>query len=112
MANSTFTFAQVTRGSTGVEDALNKFFASPIGGVIDSVLDLVALGVVGFGVWMILKAVKSPNPGAEMAKKALWPFVAAALLLKLDWTVGLIGLITKAITTVIESVGVLIPGLG
>ena len=112
MINSTHTFAQVTRSSTGLEAALNKFFASPIGGVIDSVLDLVALGVVGFGVWMILKAVKSPNPGAEMVKKALWPFVAAALLLKLDWTVSLIGLVTKAITTVIDSVGGLIPGLG
>ena len=112
MTRPTFTFAQVTRSSTGLEAALNNFFESPIGGIVDSVLDLVALGVVGYGVWMILKAVKSPNPGAEMVKKALWPFVAATLLLKLDWTVSLIGLLTKVITTVIDSVGGLIPGLG
>ena len=112
MAKSTFTFAQITRSSKGLEDTLNKFFASPIGGIADSVLDVVALGMAGLGVAMILKAVKSANPGAEIVKKGLWPFVAAALLLKLDWTVSLIGLLTKAITAVIDSVGGLIPGLG
>lgn len=111
MTNSTHTLAQITRGSTGLKDALDRFFKSDIGKIIDSMLDLAALGMVGFGVWMILKAVKSPNPGAEMVKKALWPFVAATLLLKLDWTVDLIGLLTTVIKTVIDSVGGLIPGL-
>ena len=112
MTNSTLTFAQVTRGSKGVEGALNDFFASPIGGVVDSLLDVGAVAAVCFGLWMVLKALKSSNPGAEIAKKGLWPFVAATLLFKLDWTVTLVGVIQKAISVVVDSIVVLIPGLG
>ena len=112
MTKSTFTFAQVTRKSKGVEGALNDFFASPVGGVVDNLLDVGAVAALCYGLWMVLKALKSSNPGAEIAKKGLWPFVAATLLFKLDWTVTLIGLIQKVITVAIDSVVVLIPGLG
>ena len=111
MTNSTHTFAQITRSSPGLEDTLNNFFVSGIGKIVDQLLDVVALCVVGYGVWMIMKAVKSSNPGAEMVKKALWPFVTATLLLKLDWTVDLIGVLTKVITAAIDSIEKLIPGL-
>lgn len=112
MGNSTSILAQVQRGSTGLEDALNKFFASPIGGIVDSLLDVAALGLAGLGVWMVVKAAKSSNPGAEILKKGLWPFVAATLVLQLNWTTALIGYIQKGIEAIIDSVGSLIPGLG
>lgn len=112
MTDSTFTLAQIVRKSKGVEGSLNDFFASPVGGVVDNLLDVAAIGALCLGLWLILKALKSSNPGAEMAKKALWPFVGATLLWQLDWTTTLIGLITKAIAVIIDSVVILIPGLG
>ncbi|MYA40539.1 MAG: hypothetical protein F4Z31_02110 [Gemmatimonadetes bacterium] len=112
MANPPRALAQITRSSKGIEGALTDFFASPIGGVIDSILDVVAIGLALFGLWMIAKAVKSSNPGAEIAKKGLWPFVAATLVFELDWTTRLVGLISKAITVIFDSVVRVIPGLG
>ena len=103
--------AQVDRGGRGLTEALNQFFASPLGLIAGYVLDLVALGLVGYGVWQILKALKATNPGAEIIKKALWPFLGVALVLQLNWTVSVNTIFGRIIKAVIDSVTKLVPGL-
>lgn len=110
MTNPTLILAQSR--DTSIADALDNFFESPIGVVVGNVLDVVAVFLAFYGLWMIIKAVKSPNPGAEIAKKGLWPFVAGALVLKLNWTTALIGMIQNAVSKAFESVVNLFPGLG
>lgn len=103
--------AQVNRGGRGLQEALNNFFASPLGQIAGYVLDLVALGLVAYGVLQILKALKSNNPGAEILKKGTWPFLGVALVLQLNWTTSVNTIFGKIIKALFDSVTLLIPGL-
>lgn len=111
MTNPLLILAQVDRGGRGLPEALNNFFSSPLGEIVGYFLDLVALGLIGLGVWQILKALKANNPAADMLKKATWPFLGVPLVLSLSWTTNVNGIFERLIKAVFDSVTVLIPGL-
>ena len=102
---------QVNRGGRGLTEALNEFFSSPLGEIVGYFLDLVALFLIGLGLWLILKALKAPNPASEILKKALWPFLGVPLVLSLSWTTSVNGIFESLIKAFFDSVSTLVPGL-
>lgn len=111
MTDPLLILAQVNRGGRGLQESLNNFFTSPLGQIVGHFLDLVALGLIGLGLWLILKALKAPNPASEILKKALWPFLGVPLVLSLSWTTSVNGIFESLIKAFFDSVALLIPGL-